>query len=135
MNAYQQRLYEIKYYYFVNRFCKNTDQPHRIYDFLELLSDMVGADYLMLRSAAKKCILNEYCIRPMKDEVIVLSDMLELGVRPTCRKLGINTGSYYYALKKYDDGNINISTRFTEPERKAIIRMMQQLHKLLTVLD
>ena len=135
MNKYEERLYEIKFYDFVNKFFKNVDNPKRIYDFLELMSDMLGIDYLMLRSATKRCIMDEYHIRPMKDEVVVLYDFLDRGVRPTCRKLGINTGSYYYSIKKYEAGSVNINPRFTDKERTAIITMMKQLHKLLTVLD
>lgn len=134
MNEYKERLYEIKFYEFINRFCRYSKAPGRVYDFLELLSDMVGADYLMVRSAAKRCILNERHIRPTKGEEIVLYSKLDYGVRKLCRKMNMNTGSYYYTMKKYEEGLINIEPRFNEKETKAIVTMLTQLTNLLQLL-
>lgn len=135
MNQYEERLYEIKFFDLVNKFVRNSNANHKVYDFMELLSEMTGSDYLMLRSATKRCIMNEFLIRPSKHEVVVLYSKLDYGVRPLCRKMGMNTGSYYYIMKQYEAGDVNITPRFPEKERAAILKMILQLTNLLKILD
>ena len=134
-NPYEERLYEIKFYHFINNFFRTCNSPTRVYDFMELTADVTGVPYLYLRSATQRCILNEHAIRPGDHELIILYAKMNYGVRPTCRKLGVNSGSYYYTLQKYDQGLINVSPRFTQEERNAIMKSMKQLTQLLNILD
>lgn len=132
---YEERLYEIKFIEFINKFFKNAHNPTRVYDFIEILCDTLGESYLIMHSATQRCILNEHKIRVRPEEKIILYVLMDYGIRPTAKKLGCNTGSIYYHIKKYESGLIDIEPRFPPKERTAIMSVMKQLSALLHILD
>ena len=132
---YEERLYEIKFMEFINKFFKNCHSPTRVYDFIEVLCDTLGVPYLVMHSATQRCILGEHKIRVLPEEKIILYVLMGNGIRPTARKLNINTGTIYYHMKKYESGDMDVSPKFPPHERREIMSMMKQLSALLHIID
>lgn len=129
------RYYEIKFHNLINNFFRKTNDPMRLYDFIDMLGITFNCNRTLLQAATMVAMTNSVAQRPKRYELVVLLTKTGMSVREICKTLRMSNPTYYKRLEEYKNYTYDIKPRYNPEHSKEIHKAIKGLQQLLNLLN
>lgn len=118
---HQIRLNEIIFCKLFQQLLKDNTNPIKVYDLIEAVANLVGANVTILNSVLTIILSNDRRYLPTKKEFAYLLRLSNMPVRNVCKLAGISQTTYY-AMSEND---MHIEPKFTPIQYEQILKIMR----------
>lgn len=131
-DKFKHRWVEIQVYTALYDLLNTFGDVYKALDYIKLLQPITKFNYEVVEKILLR-VIKDSRMKPSKDEIVICAYEAGYSIRALCRKMKVNTSSYYHRLSKQQEYGYYISTYITDMAKVELTKFLKALSQIKKV--